>query len=224
MYFPFNIQNFCVFRLLNGFKGIVRQVYNLHMIPLKDNKPLKIVLLGEGGVGKTTISKSYIDNFFFTKSKQTIAVEFHSKIIELPNLGGYKLQIWDLGGQEHFKRMGVFRDFCKGADAALLCFDLTDLSTLFSLPDWLGFIEPTIPKFLIGTKSDLANSDDCRIDLTGFIEKLNCVRAFKCSSKDIRSILTIFDIILTTIGEKKGSSHSLRSNSKNRLSSRLLTS
>lgn len=194
------------------------------MIPLKDSKPLKIVLLGEGGVGKTTISKSYTNNFFFTKSKQTIAVEFHSKIIELPNFGGCKLQIWDLGGQEHFKRMGVFKDFCKGADAALLCFDLTDLSTLFSLSEWLGFIEPKIPKFLIGTKSDLATYNDCKIDFSGFVRKLDCERAFKCSSKDIKSILTIFETILTIIGQKKGSSHSLRSNSKNHISSEVLTS
>jgi small GTP-binding protein len=199
-------------------------VYILHKIPLKENKPVKIVLLGEGGVGKTTISKSYTDNFFFTKSKQTIAVEFHSKIIDLPNLGNYKLQIWDLGGQEHFKQMGVFRDFCKGADAALLCFDLTDLSTLISLTDWLEFIEPNIPRFLIGTKLDLASSDECKIDLNGFIRKLKCNHAFKCSSKDIKSILTIFEMILILIGQNKQSTRTLSSNSKNHVSNTLLTS
>ena len=139
-------------------------------------------------------------------------------------MGGCKLQLWDLGGQEHFKRMGVFRDFCKGADAALLCFDLTDISTLFSLSDWLEFIEPTILKFLIGTKSDLVTSEDYKFNLNGFIKKLNCVRAFKCSSKDTKSILSIFEIILKLIGQKKRSNLSLPSNSKNHITSKVLTS
>ena len=78
----------------------------MQIVPSKKKKPLKLVLLGEGGVGKTTISKSYIDNYFFTKSKQTIAVEFHSKTITHSNNEVSKLQIWDLGGQEHFKQMG----------------------------------------------------------------------------------------------------------------------
>ena len=199
-------------------------MYYLQLVPSKEKKPLKIVLLGEGGVGKTTISKSYIDNQFFTKSKQTIAVEFHSKIVAQSDRGESRLQIWDLGGQEHFKQMGVFGEFCKGADAALLCFDLTDLSSLFNLSEWLEFITPTIPRFLVGTKSDLATEDEKNFNLARYIQRFNCITSFKCSAKDIKSIMRIFENVILTIERKNSQLSNISSNSNTRISNRLLIS
>jgi len=166
------------------------------LLPPDNNKPLKIVILGEGGVGKTTISKTFINNSFFSKAKQTIAVEFHSKILSNCKNTFCKLQIWDLGGQEQFKNMGVFEEFCKGSDAALLCFDLTDLSSLFSIPEWISFIEPHVPKFLIGTKSDIASSEERKFDLIPFQKRFQCVTSFKCSVKDVISVIGIFETVI----------------------------
>jgi small GTP-binding protein len=199
-------------------------VYYLRLVPSKEKKPLKIVLLGEGGVGKTTISKSYIDNYFFKNSKQTIAVEFHSKIITRSDKEVNRLQIWDLGGQEHFKHMGVFRDFCRGADAALLCFDLTDLSSLFNLAEWLEFIAPTIPRFLIGTKSDLATQDERNFNLDRYVQRYNCVTSFKCSAKDLITIMNIFEYVLQTIERKNSKISDISSERKTHISNRLLVS
>ena len=198
-------------------------VYYLQILPLKE-KPMKIVILGEGGVGKTTISKSYINNFFFTKSKHTIAVEFHSKVVQSSDNDVTKLQLWDLGGQEHFKQMGVFRDFCRGADAALLCFDLTDLSSLFSLSEWLRFIEPSIPRFLIGTKSDLASPEELSLELNEFVKKFKCVTSFKCSAKDINSVFKIFEVVLSKLCKKNHDLSKLSSNSSSRASDHLIVS
>jgi small GTP-binding protein len=197
-------------------------VYFLRIVPLREKKPLKIVILGEGGVGKTTISKSFTSNSFFTKSKQTIAVEFHLKILQNSQNRIKKVQIWDLGGQEHFKQMGLFRDFCRGADAALLCFDLTDISTLFSLTEWLSFVEPNIPRFLIGTKSDLMTSEEPNFDWSAFIQKFNCIRAFKCSAKNLESIMIMFEEILSTI--RKGSPSEITADSKSQISKKMLVS
>lgn len=175
-------------------------------------------------MGKTTISKSYIDNYFFTKSKQTIAVEFHSKIITRSDKEVSKLQIWDLGGQGHFKHMGVFSEFCRGADAALLCFDLTDLSSLFNLAEWLGFIAPTIPRFLIGTKSDLATQDEQNFNLERYVHRYNCVTSFKCSAKDLKTVMSIFESVLQTIERKNGKMSNISSESNSHISNRLLVS
>ena len=195
----------------------------LPIVPLKE-KPMKLVILGEGGVGKTTISKSYVNNYFFTQSKHTIAVEFHSKVVKSSIKGVTKLQIWDLGGQEHFKQMGVFRDFCRCADAAILCFDLTDLSSLFSLPEWLNFIDPSIPRYLVGTKSDLATPEELSIDLNDFVRKFNCVTSFKCSAKDINSVLSIFEFVITNFCQKNQDITKYRLNSSSKISDHVIVS
>jgi GTPase SAR1 family protein len=120
--------------------------------------------------------------------------------------------------------MGVFRDFCQGADVALLCFDLTDLSTLFSLIEWVEFIEPCIPRFLIGTKSDLATPEEQSIDLKEFIRKFGCQGSFKCSAKDINSVLAIFEVILSKFSRKKENLSEFTSNPGSGVSDRIIIS
>lgn len=176
-----------------------------------ENNPLKIAILGEGGVGKTTLSKTFSNDSFYSEAKQTIAVEFHSKILYDSKNTQNRLQIWDLGGQDQFKNMGVFREFCRGTDAAILCFDLTDISSLFSLGDWTYFIESEVPRFLIGTKYDIASYEERNIDLTSFSEKYQCENSFLCSAKDVQTVLEIFEEILNgikTLTQIKEKSHS----------------
>lgn len=196
----------------------------MRLLPLNNSKPLKIVILGEGGVGKTTISKTFINNSFFKKAKQTIAVEFHSKIFSDYKSPSRKVQIWDLGGQEQFKNMGVFREFCKGSDVALLCFDLTDLSSLFSVSEWLSFLEPHVPRFLIGTKSDIASTEERDIDLTAFQKKFQCISSFKCSSKDVLSVIEIFETIIEFVRNYRKNEKGISPDSSLKISKPLLIS
>ena len=179
---------------------------------------------GRGGVGKTTISRTFVNNSFFREARQTIAVEFHSKILSDHNKPSGKVQIWDLGGQDQFKNMGVFREFCRGSDVALLCFDLTDLSSLFSIPEWLTFIEPHVPRFLIGTKSDIASSEEKEIDLTAFQKRFQCITLFKCSSKDVLSVMEIFETIIEFVQNKRKCEKEISPESSLKISKHLLIS
>lgn len=151
-------------------------------------------------MGKTTFAKSFINNSFFADAKQTIAVAFHSTFFRLSDAETKaKLQLWDLGGQEQFKRMGVFESYCKGADGAILCFDLTDIGSLYALPEWINFLHPNTPRFLIGTKMDIASVEERSVDLLPMQLRFECEFSTKCSSKDVTKVLEIFHQVLLSI-------------------------
>ena len=173
-------------------------VSKMNLIKRNPYLPLKLVILGEGGVGKTTLSKTFVDGKeFISTTTQTIMIDTHStyyRIIDKNTKA--KVTIWDLGGQERFKNSGMFHEYCRGADGAILCFDLTDLSSLFALTEWVKFLEDDVPKFLIGTKMDLASNEEKEIDLSHYKTKFNCTSAYLCSSINVDSVVEILLNIL----------------------------
>jgi small GTP-binding protein len=156
----------------------------------------KIAILGEGGIGKTTLCKTYDHQQTRMDTRQTIAVEFH--VVRRKFQGEeYKLQIWDLGGQTHFKNMGVFGKYCQGIHGAIACFDLTDIETLYIVPEWLKFIPANVPVLLVGTKGDLAMYDDfIDEDVQQLMDTYNFIDYVETSSKDVVSVEKVFNILL----------------------------
>ena len=84
---------------------------------------VKIVIIGDSGVGKTNILLRFCDNQFKTNYTSTIGVDFKIKIIPVEDVK-IKLQIWDTAGQERFKN--VNQTYYKGAIAVLLVYSIDD--------------------------------------------------------------------------------------------------
>lgn len=82
----------------------------------------KLVVAGEGGVGKTTLIIRYCEGIFKHDTRTTVGVGFASKEVQLHG-ESIKLQIWDFGGEERFRF--ILPAYCKGANAAILAFDST---------------------------------------------------------------------------------------------------
>jgi len=119
----------------------------------------KILLLGEGSVGKTSFTKRYCYNLFNPSERLTIGVDFHVKTIEINNKK-IKLQIWDVGGEERFRFL--LPTYCLGANAAFLLFDLTRPTTLDNLSEWTSIVRQkagSIPIILVGSKLDLVSTN-----------------------------------------------------------------
>ena len=120
-----------------------------------DNFKYKVILAGEGAVGKTTLINRFVTGSFNTDYKATIGVAIFSKLLQF-NDNIISLQIWDLAGQQLFRK---FRTrFFANAKGALLVFDLTVPSTLDRLDNWIEDIKEVtdkIPFILIGNKVDL---------------------------------------------------------------------
>jgi Ras-related protein Rab-7A len=123
----------------------------------------KVAIMGEGGVGKTTLLHRYINGNFVDSTKMTIGSDFFTKnidyMLDSVHVSG-KMQIWDLGGQDRFRFM--MKDYMKGSEAIILAYDLTRMMTLIKLAGWLDVIEEagipldgSIPIVLLGTKKDL---------------------------------------------------------------------
>ena len=95
----------------------------------KKNHILKIVMLGDCAVGKTSLIQNYIRKQISQVYKPTIGADFHSKRLEVMDdqdgeLKSVTLQIWDTAGQERFQSLG--RAFYRGAEACILVFDITN--------------------------------------------------------------------------------------------------
>jgi len=138
-------------------------------------KTLKIVILGDSGVGKTSLMNRYSTGNFTGQYKATIGADFLSKdnVVVNDNFLNQRhlvtLQIWDTAGQERFQSLGV--GFYRGADACLLVYDVTDPHSLDSLDRWrkefldqvgggmqgLGDASTQFPFVVVGNKVDKAS-------------------------------------------------------------------
>lgn len=118
----------------------------------------KILLLGDGAVGKTSLVHRFVEGVFSERYKATIGVDIFSKNVSTAN-GDVELQLWDLSGQAHFS--AVRSKFYNKADGALLVFDLTNKKTFENLDSWLtetkNGVGAEIPMFILGNKMDLSD-------------------------------------------------------------------
>ncbi|MFX1572519.1 MAG: Rab family GTPase [Promethearchaeota archaeon] len=124
----------------------------------------KVIILGSGAVGKTSLLYRFVENRFAIKYKMTIGADFLSKIIEsYPKPGNtVKFQIWDIGGQDQYKFLRP--SFFEGANGALLVFDLTRWHTFEELNDWYSDLQEyagkNTPFILLGNKVDMIQEEN----------------------------------------------------------------
>uniref|UniRef100_A0A8C5RYQ2 small monomeric GTPase n=1 Tax=Laticauda laticaudata TaxID=8630 RepID=A0A8C5RYQ2_LATLA len=94
---------------------------------------LKVLLLGDGGVGKSSLVSRYVTHKFDSQAFHTIGVEFLNQDLEVDGRL-VTLQIWDTAGQERFKSLRT--PFYRGADCCLLTFSVDDRQSFENLGHW----------------------------------------------------------------------------------------
>ena len=114
----------------------------------------KTVLIGEGGVGKTSLAIRYTEDRFDQQMKMTIGVNFATKKV---NVAGTEatLLLWDLGGQPRFQDVVI--DYFKGSKLAIAVYEVSRPFTMFRLEDWIGRLYGSVPDcdiFLVANKID----------------------------------------------------------------------
>eukprot|EP01084_Bolivina_argentea_P085713 154932_1 len=99
----------------------------------RNKSMLKVIVLGDSGVGKTSLMSRWVHKKFDGRYKATIGADFLTKEIPV----GDKLvsiQVWDTAGQERFASLGVA--FYRGADAVILVYDVSDITSFENLTKW----------------------------------------------------------------------------------------
>ncbi|MFW9878865.1 MAG: Rab family GTPase [Candidatus Thorarchaeota archaeon] len=162
----------------------------------------KVITCGEGGVGKTTLLYRYIEGRFLADTLMTIGVQFHLKELKIGSKN-ILLQVWDFGGQDHFRPL--LKNYAKGARGALLLFDLTRISSLQSIEEWVNICRdenPDIPIIFLGTKLDL--EDKIRVNdsyALKFKEDFNFFEYLKISSKTGENVNKAFELLARKLVE-----------------------
>ena len=164
----------------------------------------KIIVIGEGGVGKTTLLHRSVSNIFVDSTKMTIGTDFFVKKMEKTDkkfVNHLGLLLWDFAGQERFRF--ILSEYIKGAEGVVLCFDLVRYPTLKKLYDWIDVLkdggiwgDKNVRFFLVGTKKDLVENSTSaisqdQIDL--FKNEFNIDLFFETSAMDSTGVEDLFN-------------------------------
>jgi len=147
----------------------------------------KVILLGDGAVGKTSLAMRFCEDYFGKVYKQTIGLDFFVKQVVLPGDVHVCMQIWDIGGQSIGGKM--ITNYIYGAHAVLLTYDITQYQSFQDLEDWMRLVKRTFEKdqmpyvALIGNKTDLGHMRAVRRETHDLFCDENDFNSYLCSAK-----------------------------------------
>lgn len=158
---------------------------------------LKVIILGDSGVGKTSLMNRYVNKKFSTQYKATIGADFVTKDVVVDDKL-VTMQIWDTAGQERFQSLGVA--FYRGADCCVLVYDVTAPTTFKSLDSWRDeFLIQASPRdpenfpfIVIGNKIDQENRAVSAKRAQAWCLSKNNIPYFETSAKEAVNVESAF--------------------------------
>lgn len=180
---------------------------------IKTTSVIKLLLIGDAGVGKSALIISYCDDFFEeNNNKTTIGVDLKVKVVNVD--GGYfKTVIWDTAGQERYRN--VIPSLYKGTNGVLLTYDVTDMNSFKGLYHWIQEcydncdLSRTI-FYIVGNKLDQDGKQVEKEDIKKLIQhvkenyanfKINAV--FEVSAKYSTLVYGLFDRVIKDLVENR---------------------
>lgn len=173
---------------------------------------IKVIILGDSSVGKTSLMNQYVSKKFNNQYKATIGADFLTKEVQVNHNGDQRLvtmQIWDTAGQERFQSLGVA--FYRGADACVLVFDLTSKKSFENLNTWREeFLVQSAPPdpdnfpfVVLGNKVDLKESRVVNLKAAqDFCKSKKIIQQetetplfYETSAKDSKNVNTAFQAV-----------------------------
>ncbi|XP_023344802.1 GTP-binding protein ypt3 [Eurytemora carolleeae] len=158
----------------------------------------KVVLVGDSGVGKSSLLKQFSSREFKQEMKATIGVEFSIHNLEIDGKK-VRTQIWDTAGQERYR--AITNLYYRKATGVLLVYDITAHSSFRSLSRWLSearsYAEPDACVTMVGNKSDLRHLRTVtRLEAEDFAKK-NDVSFLETSALDTSNVEYAFETLIS---------------------------
>uniref|UniRef100_A0A3Q1IF94 Ras-related protein Rab n=1 Tax=Anabas testudineus TaxID=64144 RepID=A0A3Q1IF94_ANATE len=163
---------------------------------MQQERLLKVLVIGDLGVGKTSIIKRYVHQVFSQHYRATIGVDFALKVLHWDHKTVVRLQLWDIAGQERYGNMT--RVYYREAVGALVVFDMTRLSTFQAILKWKGDLDSKValsngrpvPAVLLANKCDQRRNSLCPKlpKLENFSKEYGFVGWYETSAKDNTNI------------------------------------
>lgn len=180
------------------------------LLPIEGTEPdflLKIILIGDSGVGKTNLLSQFARNQFNPDSKTTIGVEFATKTVQIGDKT-IKAQIWDTAGQERYR--AITNAYYKGAVGAMLLYDITSQMTFNSLGKWLKELrdnsDNNLVVMLIGNKCDMQELRLIKTQEGIKFAEQEQILFIETSALDSTNVQEAFTQLISTIIERFGKS------------------
>jgi Ras-related protein Rab-1A len=160
----------------------------------------KVLLIGDSSVGKTSVLLRYVDDTFNPEFQTTIGVDFKISTFQL-NGKVIKLQLWDTAGQDRFKN--IVASYYRGAHGIMLTFDITNLTSFQNITRWYdeaqNYLQKSVPKLLIGNKSDLASQRTVKIEEAKALADRLGVEYVETSAKNSQNVKLAFESLSRSI-------------------------
>jgi Ras-related protein Rab-11B len=175
---------------------------------------LKILIIGDSGVGKSNLLLRYVKNEFSPDLRSTVGVEFGYKMLKIDDLD-IKAQIWDTAGQERYK--AITSAYYKGAKGVLIVYDITRKQSYENLENWLNDFKMKSDEnasiVIIGNKSDLIEKREIDTEEAKNFASLHNLAFFETSAKENENVDKAFYDLVSQI--VKNIKHNLNENFTN---------
>lgn len=187
----------------NG-KGDARQGAGSAPVGGSKIQNVKLVLLGDMGVGKSSIALRFVRGEFTENSEPTIGAAFLTQTVNISNVS-IKFDIWDTAGQERYHSLAPM--YYRGAQAAVVVYDITNSKTFQKAVNWIKELKQQansqIIMVLTGNKADMASEKRAvsREEAQTFAEENNLIFT-ESSAKTGMSVGDIFMAIAQTLSQR----------------------
>ena len=173
----------------------------------ENEKEIKVILLGDSGVGKSCIINRYINDEFNPNSKTTLGSNASSKVIKRGQVS-YILNLWDTTGQEKYH--SITNLFIKGSNIVVLVYSIDLLLSFKGLDYWYKSVQEKLGgnKYVlavVGSKSDLIKNEEEEVseeEAKKFAEEKNAIFKLVSSKEDPEGINNLFDTLLDELIKK----------------------